>query len=264
MTISDELRSNQATLATIRRFNRFELKYLADRDLVRAFRDDLPDRLARDANGLNGFYPVWSLYYDTRDLQCYWEKIDGERFRRKLRIRHYGPPSDVQEDSPVWVEIKQRVNRVTQKRRLQLTYEEARKLCDGHEPAEYSDRDAIFIQEVLTFAGERQLRPTTVVGYVREAFVGLEEDSGLRLTIDSRIRARDRDLEIGTESEHRFVIPPHLSIVEVKVNERLPYWLTEMIARHNLSLIRVSKYCQSIEAFQRAPRSMFQPALSEL
>jgi hypothetical protein len=66
------------------------------------------------------------------------------------------------------------------------------------------------------------------------------------------------------ESEHRFIVPPRLSIVEVKVNERIPYWLTELIARHNLSLMRVSKYCQSIEAFERAPRSMFQPALSEL
>ena len=41
----------------------------------------------------------------------------------------------------------------------------------------------------------------------------------------------------------------------MKVNERVPYWLTEIIARHNISLIRVSKYCQSIERFGLAPRS---------
>jgi hypothetical protein len=27
----------------------------------------------------------------------------------------------------------------------------------------------------------------------------------------------------------------------------VPYWLTEEVAKHQLSLIRVSKYCRSIE-----------------
>ncbi len=255
---------NQRALAAIRKFNRFELKYMVDRGQISSFRADLPDRLERDAHGVNGFYPVWSLYYDTRDLRFYWEKIDGERFRRKLRIRSYGPPDALTATSPVWVEIKQRVNRVTQKRRVRLTYAEARALCNGREPAAYPDADSSFVEEVLTLTGALQLRPVTIVGYVREAYIGLEEDSGLRLTIDTRVRGRDRDLEIGAPAENRFIIPPHLSIVEVKVNERLPYWLTELIARHNFSLMRVSKYCQSIEAFERAPRSMFQPSLSEL
>ena len=99
------------------------------------------------------------------------------------------------------------------------------------------------------------LRPIAVVGYVREAFFGQDEDSGLRVTIDSRIRGRDRDLDLRWQGENRYIIPPHLSVVEMKVNERVPYWLTELIARHNISLIRVSKYCQSIERFGLAPRS---------
>ena len=92
---------------------------------------------------------------------------------------------------------------------------------------------------------------------MREAFWAATRTCGLRVTIDSRIRGRDRDLDLGCQAENRFIVPPHLSVVEVKVNERVPYWLTELIARHNLSLIRVSKYCQSVEAFGRAPRSIF-------
>ena len=38
-----------------------------------------------------------------------------------------------------------------------------------------------------------------------------------------------------------------MAIVEVKVNERVPYWLTEKVARHNMQLIRISKYCTSVE-----------------
>lgn len=255
--------SNQAALAAIRKFNRFELKYVADRRLVESFRAELPAKLDRDAHGIDGFYPVWSMYYDTRDLRFYWEKIDGERFRRKLRIRHYGMPDELTDDTSVWVEIKQRVNRVTQKRRVRLPYAQALQLCAGQPPGA-CDEDAAVVEEILFLVGRLQLRPTTVVGYVREAYVGRAEDSGLRMTIDSRVRGRDRDMDLRVGAENRFVVQPHLSVVEVKVNERVPYWLTEHIARHNLSLRRISKYCQSVEAFGVAPRSAFQVSAAEL
>jgi len=244
-------------LATIRRFNRFELKYLADRRLIDGFRAELPAKLDRDPHGVDGFYPVWSTYYDTRGLRFYWEKIDGEKFRRKLRIRHYGTPDDLGDRTKVWVEIKQRVNRVTQKRRVRLPYADASRLCAGQAPAIFDPGDEAIIEEILVLAAQNQLQPTTVVGYVREAYLGRDEDSGLRVTIDSRIRGRDGDLDLRLRAENRFIVPPHLSVVEVKVNERVPYWLTELIARHNVSLIRVSKYVQSVEAFERAPRSIF-------
>ncbi|MBQ2599838.1 VTC domain-containing protein [bacterium] len=29
------------------------------------------------------------MYYDTQDYRFYWEKVDGLKYRRKLRIRQY-------------------------------------------------------------------------------------------------------------------------------------------------------------------------------
>lgn len=257
-------RGTNSGLTAIRAFNRFELKYVADRRLVESFRTQLAAKLDRDEHGVDGFYPIWSCYYDTRDLRAYWEKIDGERFRRKLRIRHYGGPEALTEATPVWVEIKQRVNRVTQKRRVRLPYAEALRLCDGQEPRAWEATDRAVIDEILVLIGQYQLRPTMVVGYVREAYLGRDEESGLRVTLDSRVRARDRDLDLRSLSEHRFIVQPHLSVVEIKVNERVPYWLTELVARNNLSITRISKYCQGIQAFDLAPRSSFQTTTSEL
>ena len=31
------------------------------------------------------------------------------------------------------------------------------------------------------------------------------------------------------------------------MNERIPHWLSNLLARHECSLIRVSKYCQGIQ-----------------
>lgn len=174
-----------------------------------------------------------------------------------MRIRHYGTPDDLTFETPVWVEIKQRVNRVTQKRRARLPYAQALQLCAGRDPVDVDVNDEAVVEEILVLVAQNHLVPTTIVGYVREAYLGRDEDSGPRVTVDSRIRGRDRDLDPRLRAENRFIVPPHLSVVEIKVNERVPYWLTELIARHNINLVRVSKYVQSVETFGRAPRSTF-------
>lgn len=191
-------------------------------------------------------------------LRFYWEKLEGLKFRRKLRIRHYGGLDGVTDDSPVCVEIEQRVNRVTQKRRITLPYGTARQLCDGREAVDHSEREGVFAQEVLDLVVRLDLRATAITGYQREALVGRGSDTGLRVTFDRRVRGRDRDFHFGAPTpENRFTVPPHMSIMEVKVDERTPHWITDLAARRNLNLIRVSKYVQSIEAFGLAPRSVF-------
>ncbi|MFF5692283.1 polyphosphate polymerase domain-containing protein [Streptomyces albidoflavus] len=239
-------------------FNRFELKYLVPVEQAAEIRDELAERMERDAHSPVGGYGVWSLYYDTPQLRFYWEKIEGLKFRRKLRIRHYGDLDGVTDASPVCVEIKQRVNRVTQKRRITLPYGVARQLCDGRELVPHSARERAFVEEVLELIVRLNLRPAAITGYQREALVGRDADTGLRVTLDRRVRGRDRDFHFGTRTpENRFTIPPHLAVMEIKVNERTPYWITDLAARRNLHLVRVSKYVQSIEAFGLAPRSVF-------
>ncbi|MEW1892652.1 polyphosphate polymerase domain-containing protein [Streptomyces sp. NPDC085659] len=239
-------------------FNRYELKYLVPVEQAAELRDELGERMDRDLNSPVGGYGVWSLYYDSPELRFYWEKIEGLKFRRKLRIRHYGDPAGVTDDSPVCVEIKQRVNRVTQKRRITLPYLTARQLCDARELVEHAPTERAFVHEVLDLVVRLNLRPTAMTGYQREALVGRAADTGLRVTFDRRIRGRDRDFHLGqAHPENRFTVPPHLSVMEIKVNERTPHWITDLAARRNLSLIRVSKYVQSIEAFGLAPRSAF-------
>ncbi len=238
--------------------NRYELKYFVTPAVATALRAEFAERLDGDAMGIDGAYEVWSRYYDTPSLDFYWEKIDGEKFRRKLRIRHYGPPHTLSASTPVFVEIKQRINRTTQKRRACLTYRDAELLCAGKEPSAFDGADSTFIEEVRRLVGERHLLPIAVVAYSRQAFVGRAPESGLRITIDSHLRGRDRDLDLSLEGqEHRLLIEPMISVLEIKVNDRAPYWLSELAARHRLQLERVSKYCLCIDAYGRRPRSMF-------
>jgi hypothetical protein len=240
---------------TLRSFNRYEIKYLVPVTDVAKILPTIEERLDRDPYSDTTGYGVWSVYYDTRQLRFYWEKIEGLRFRRKLRVRHYGDRFGVTEDTPVFVEIKQRVNRVTQKRRIQLPYREALRLCAGQEPLDCDDRG--FVDEVLDLVGRLDLRPTAMTGYQRQAYLGRGAELGLRVTFDQRVRGRDRDFHLATDTDNRFIVPAGKAIMEVKANERVPYWITDLTAAHNLQVVRISKYCQSVEAFGRAPRSVF-------
>ena len=243
--------------AKLHSFNRYEIKYLLPSDRVAALRAELVARLDPDSHGTDGGYGVWSTYYDTRDLRFYWEKIEGLKFRRKLRIRHYGDRFTVGDETTVHVEIKQRVNRVTQKRRVALPYRLARDLCDRRVMVEHDPAQRAFLEEVLELVSLLDLRPVAMTGYQREAFVGRDADVGLRITMDHRIRGRDRDFDFAADAENRLIVPARMSVIEFKANERVPYWLTDLAGRMNMSVVRLSKYCQSVEAFGRAPRSVF-------
>jgi hypothetical protein len=245
----------QQTASRLHAFNRYEIKYLLDEFKVPELREAVAEHMSSDPYSPIGGYPVTSLYYDTADLRFYWEKIEGLRFRRKLRMRLYGEPSECTEETPVQVEIKQRVNRVTQKRRLALPYATARRWLDEHVPPECQGTERAFVDEVSTLIGNLDLRPIVTTGYRREAFVGRDADLGLRVTIDHRVHGRDRDFHFASGAQNRFIIPPRLAIVEIKANERVPYWVTDLAARIDMSVVRISKYCQSVQTFGLAPRS---------
>ena len=55
-----------------------------------------------------------------------------------------------------------------------------------------------------------------------------------------------------------YLFPPEFVVMEIKVNERIPYWLTELVASNNLQIVRISKYCRSIEVAQNISTTRWQ------
>ena len=171
------------------------------------------------------------------------------KFRRKLRIRQYENGKGLGQDTPVFVEIKQRIKRVTQKRRVVLPYGDALQLCNQRQaPQQYDPRDKTVIDEIEAFLWQYDLRPTNIIRYQRQAFMGSDYDIGLRVTFDTYLTCQTNNLDLQEQSTKLRLLSPNWVVLEIKVNERVPYWLTEMVAQHNLSMIRISKYCRGIEA----------------
>ncbi len=245
--------------SAIRKFNRFELKYLLPMSKAERFKEAIKPYLLADRYGdEQGNYAVTSLYHDSPDHHFYWEKIEGIKFRRKLRIRIYESAEPLTPDSQVFVEIKQRLNRITQKRRVVLTYRDALKLCNQRTMIdEYEPKDRLVLEEIQTMTWQYNLRPTSIVSYFRQAFTGTDYDVGLRVTFDTNLRYRVQDLQLHSKKIGRFMFPPETVVMEIKANERVPYWLTELAGEQGIGLIRVSKYCQSLEAADLVPRTKY-------
>lgn len=245
-------------LSAVRKFNRFELKYLLSREDALKLQEDLKKYVNPDSFGnKKGMYALSSLYYDTEDYRFYREKLDGIKYRRKLRIRWYETPEPLTDDSIVFVEIKQRINRVTQKRRVPMTYKEALDLCNNGIIPDHDSRDSAVVYEIYEMVKRYNLKPTCITSYFRHAFFGTDYDAGLRITFDSNLRYRAKNLDLKEKKIWSYMISPDRVIMEVKANERIPYRVTELIAHYNFRLIRVSKYCKWLEKASLVPTPVY-------
>lgn len=174
--------------AAIKSFNRFELKYLLTLEQMEALKKDLAAYVIPDKHGDGGGYRLSSLYYDTPDYRFYWEKIEGLKYRRKLRIRRYVTNEAFTDESMVYVEIKQRYDRVTQKRRVPMRYKDAIALIeDNIYPENYEPEDKPVLDEIIELVRLYDLKPAAITTYDRQAFFGTENDIGLRVTFDTNV-----------------------------------------------------------------------------
>jgi hypothetical protein len=235
---------------------RHELKYLLRREQAGPLLDDLRARLRVDDHAAAGSYPIASLYFDTPGFKAYWDKIDGERNRRKVRVRVYGG-TEVTPSTHCFLEVKQRINQMMLKRRVVLPYDQAvdfdafPELAATHS-GPVNDEGGDLLQEVYYLYRTLQLRPTCIVTYDRLALEGDELAPDLRVTLDTHLRGRTHDLSLvsGDRAANRQALSADLAVLEVKANHNVPGWLAKLLARHGCTLRRISKYCLVLETCQ--------------
>jgi hypothetical protein len=224
-------------------FNRFEIKYLVHHAVVPEIVRGLQGYCTPDRNGHGEWgYRVSSIYWDSPDLRCFWEKVEGVSFRRKLRVRKYGHAGDV------FIEIKQRIDRTLQKRRVLYPLERAMALLqsgmEASSAAPESDRTA---SEIWCFVRTQALRPTMAISYRRRAFFGIYARD-LRVTFDTRVQYSPSQLDIRAPFESgKYVIDPRLVVMEVKFSDRVPHWLCALLNTYDLQVTRLSKYCTAVD-----------------
>lgn len=229
-------------------FTRKEQKYLITKEQYDELVAQISAYMRPDKFGIDGHYTVTSLYFESPDNKIYFETKNKLKFRQKLRLRVY---NDADIHGSAFFEVKQKHKKVVNKRRMLLPLEEAYRYLANTSASEeslgdYETSNTQVLREIDNFRHLYNLHPEMIVSYDRHALHGIY-DTELRITFDFNLRCRNDDLflENGPDGEH--FIDTDLVVLEVKVNNSVPLWLTRILQNLNCEQRSASKFCTSLE-----------------
>ena len=217
---------------------RYEMKYILSPEQTTFLKEKLVGHMVLDKYGLTS---IASLYYDTPDYRLIRASIEKPPFKEKIRLRSYGLATD---ESPVFLELKRKTKKIVYKRRVASTIPnvEAFFRGDGEICA-----DGQIAREITYFRDYyKRLVPSCLVIYDRNAY--FEPNGDLRLTIDHNPRYRVKDLNLSTSMEGISLLKEGYAILEVKVQQAMPLWLSAILAEGKIYKTSFSKYG---EAYKR-------------
>ena len=211
---------------------RYEMKYILSPEQTEFFKKKVVGHMKIDKFGLTS---IASLYYDTPDYRLIRTSIDKPAFKEKIRLRSYGIASD---SSPVFLELKRKAYGIVYKRRVQSTLPLVKKFfdCEGDICA-----GGQINREITTFRDYYQtLVPACLIFYDRIAY--FEPGGDLRLTIDHNPRYRYDELNLKTSMEGNSLLEKGFTILEVKVQQAVPLWLSAILTEGHIYKNSFSKY----------------------
>jgi SPX domain protein involved in polyphosphate accumulation len=164
---------------------RYEIKYavpLLDQHMIEqcitahpaSFRKAFPDRV------------VNNIYFDSPDLQCYYQNINGDPIRTKLRYRWYGDQSAINSGH---IEIKRKEHQLGYKEHLEVpletqAFDHVKKIKDGGLPS--------------------SLQATLWNKYHRAYYLSM--DGRYRITVDTDLSFGSYDTAQSTEITSQIIV----------------------------------------------------------
>ena len=229
---------------------RHELKYLISEAVAVEIRQFIGSFLEIDEFGASRpdlSYPVHSLYLDSPLLVTYWHTINGNKNRYKLRIRFY----DDRPDSPVFLEIKRRMNDAILKQRGALKREFIGSFMNGQLPeaSMIASKDPKQMGAVMRFhelMQKHQARPTAHVFYMREAWIS-PYDNSVRVTMDRNVLCvPESTTDFKAEVDDPVCVFGRKVVLELKFTGRFPNWFRDLVQSFGLMQCSAAKYADGI------------------
>lgn len=224
------------------------------------------------SEGRPGFsYPVHSVYLDSDDLKTHRAYLNADRNRFKLRLRYY----DDKPSTPVFFEVKGRVNNCIVKRRCGVRRDAVALLVAGQLP----DPDHLLSREPRHLANLQRFnylmtkieaKPKAHNTYLREAWVSAHDNS-VRVTFDRKIFIEPFfEARTVVEMARPVQLVRDFVVLELKFTTRFPDWLREMVRCFHLMQSSCAKYSGGVTVLgehrfnpTRNPEIWLKPARSE-
>jgi len=217
---------------------RYEIKYILTKEQTDYLVKGLDGHMVADKYGKTS---ICSLYYDTPNYRLIRESIDKPGFKEKCRLRSYGLSKP---GKPVYLELKRKAYGIVYKRRIETSIEEVNKFFKSKMDEFSNDQ----IGKEITYFRDYydSLIPSCLIIYDRVAY--FEPDGNLRLTIDYNPRYRMDDLSLDTSTDGKLLLEEGATILEIKVQESIPLWLSHLLTNGKIYHSSFSKYG---EAYKR-------------
>ena len=235
-------------------FNRFEIKYQISIPERNNIINHIKPFMELDSHIKEGYnnYEVRSVYFDSPFKRAYFDKINGIKIRVKLRIRYY-PDFQTGEKELVFIELKRKINENVSKSRVLVPFEDALKIVDGDtsQAKEFYDKalkeDKINLENIWYLYKLYNLRPVCVVCYHRQPFISKIEKGRFRITFDTGVKVRNYNFDLHYGGGYKYVVPPHICIMEVKFTSFIPSWAVIIVQRNNVIQQKMSKFASGLE-----------------
>ncbi len=252
---------------------RKEYKYLVPNRLLPKLRAALKPYMKADAHAGNGAmaqYTIRSIYFDTPNLDYYYEKLESLKIRKKLRVRLYNDPLP---ESTVFLEIKKKINGLTVKHRAPFLYKDYYDFFSTRDIDKYiiaksnNGKEKNDAKRFFFHIYRYSLRPMVLVIYDREPLF-CKHDPTLRITFDKNLRSA-----INTSFDTFYGNSPlkhslsNYFVLEVKFFGGMPAWVDSFINSFQFKRMSVSKYTICIEThklLRTTSNSLFSPTIYQL
>ena len=233
---------------------RYEYKYIIPvekQDILREM--ILPfvelDKYAQECE--DNHYTVKSIYFDSHTFGYYFEKINHEKHRKKIRIRGYNNEAP---GNKVFLEIKRKFEVPIFKNRAPLKYIDALELFKDERIESFVKNSTKFpnaIDDATRFmyhVKRKNLHPVINVMYEREPYFA-KFNKNIRLTFDKNLRSSPYPAinELYEEKRIKNSLQGFF-ILEVKFDKFFPAWLKPIISTLQLRKEPASKYTICIDS----------------
>ncbi len=218
-------------------FKRYELKYYLNQIQSDSAIHQLSKLMEMDVNckELEG-YRVRSLYFDSIDDECLYQKQSGDLLRKKIRLRTYGDDAI----NTVKFEIKRKYGQIVKKDSVTISKKDAEEVCLGNY-AILLDKDNPVLNEIYTTFVTKLYKPKVIVEYKRVAFI--LPFSNIRVTFDQDLRSNINHLDLFSPVKDMMpVVIEGKQILEIKYDEFFPGYLRNVLSAVSSERMAISKY----------------------
>lgn len=225
---------------------RHELKYYLNEIQTQSLSARLRNVLSTDENGSpTDGYRVRSLYFDSIDDECLFQKQSGLLQRKKIRLRVYG------DGTPEFAkfEIKHKQGSIVAKEAATIGRSDAQEICEGNHKR-LLDYGSPVLDRIYSVFSTRAYRPKVIVEYTRLAFV--LPALNVRITFDKDLHSNINHLDLFSSVRNGIpVVLEGKQILEAKYGQYFPAHLRNLMSCVNTERMAISKYTLARRFFKQ-------------